>query len=47
VEVLLGSHRRAAAVLDEGHVVGVLYAPHLEAAMRRAAASLGASSLSR
>ena len=43
VECLGGSRRRAAAVLEDGHVVGVLYAPHLEAALRRATANLGAS----
>ena len=47
VEVLLGARRRAAVVLEDGRVVGVLYTAHLEAAMRRAAASFGASSLSR
>ena len=45
VEALLGDHRRAAAVVDEGRVVGVLYAAHLEAAMR-AAAAFGPSSIS-
>ena len=47
VETLLGSRRRAAAVLDGGRVVGVLYAPHLEAALRRATAGLGTQSLRR
>lgn len=45
VEALLVHHRRAAAVIDEGCVVGVLYAAHLEAAMRRAAARFGRSSI--
>jgi hypothetical protein len=34
-------------VLVDGRVVGVLYAPHLEAALRRATASLGISSIPR
>ncbi len=41
VESLGACRCRAAAVLEDGHVVGVLYAPHLEAALRRATASLG------
>ncbi len=47
VESLLGAHRRAAAVIENGQVVGVIYAAHLEAALRRAASSFGASSASR
>lgn len=47
VETLLGGRRRAAAVLEGGRVVGVLYAPHLESALRRAAAGLGTQSLRR
>lgn len=47
VEAVLAGRRRAAAVLEAGQVVGVLYAAHLEAALRRATASLGASSISR
>ncbi len=43
LECLSARRRRAAAVLEDGRVVGVLYAPHLEAALRRATASLGAS----
>ncbi|MGA3215345.1 MAG: site-2 protease family protein [Acidimicrobiales bacterium] len=46
-EVLLGARRRAAAVLEDGQVVGVLYAAHLEAALRRATSGLGASSTRR
>jgi len=44
-EALLAGRRRAAAVLENGRVVGVLYAPHLEAALRRATAGLRTSSL--
>ena len=44
-ECLLPSRRRAAAVLADGHVLGVLYAPHLEAALRNA--TTGASSVRR
>ena len=47
VECLVAHRRRAAAVLVDGRVVGVLYAPHLEAALRRATASLGTSSIPR
>ncbi len=47
VECLVAHRRRAAAVLADGRVVGVLYAPHLEAALRRATASLGTSSIPR
>jgi len=47
VEALASGRRRAAAVTADGHVVGVLYAPHLEAALRRATSGLGASSLPR
>jgi CBS domain-containing protein len=47
VEALAAGRRRAAAVTADGHVVGVLYAPHLEAALRRATSHLGASSLRR
>ncbi|MGO9583798.1 MAG: site-2 protease family protein [Acidimicrobiales bacterium] len=47
VESLLAGRRRAAAVLEDGQVVGVLYAAHLEAALRRATAGLGASSTQR
>jgi Zn-dependent protease len=47
VETLLGGQRRAAAVLEDGRVIGVLYAAHLEAALRRATAWPGASSISR
>ena len=36
-----------AAVLKDGHVVGVIYAAHLQAALRRATASLRTTSLSR
>jgi Zn-dependent protease len=46
-ESLLGARRRAAAVLEDGQVVGVLYTAHLEAALRRATAGLGASSIRR
>jgi predicted transcriptional regulator len=47
VESLLGGRRRAAAVLEDGQVVGVLYAAHLEAALRQATAGFGASSTRR
>lgn len=47
VECLVAHRRRAAAVLVDGRVVGVLYAPHLEAALRRATASFGTSSIPR
>jgi Zn-dependent protease/predicted transcriptional regulator len=47
VEAVLKGRRRAAVVLEAGQVVGVLYAAHLEAALRRAAASHGTSSISR
>ena len=43
VECLAGHRRRAAAVLQDGRVVGVLYAPHLEAAVRRAVTVTGTS----
>ena len=43
LECLSARRRRAAAVLEDGRVVGVLYAPHLEATLRRATAKLGAS----
>jgi Zn-dependent protease len=47
VQTLLAGRRRAAAVLDGDHIVGVLYAPHLQSALRRATASLGAASVRR
>lgn len=47
VECLPFSGRRAAAVLDDNRVVGVLYAAHLEAALRRATAGRGVSSAQR
>ena len=47
VECATFSGRRAAAVLDDDHVVGVLYAAHLEAALRRATAGRGVSSAQR
>ena len=47
VERLLPARRRAAVVLDGDRVVGVLYAPHLEAALRRATANLRPSSVRR
>jgi len=43
VECFGAFRRRAAAVLDDGHVVGVLYAPHLAAALRRATGTQGIS----
>ena len=43
LECLAARRRRAAVVLEDGRVVGVLYAPHLQAALRRATASLGAA----
>ena len=43
VECLVAHRRRAAAVLEDGRVVGVLYAPHLEAAFRRALTGAGIS----
>ena len=46
-EALLAGRRRAAAVLDNGAVIGVLYAAHLEAALRRATAGFGASTSGR
>lgn len=42
VQTLLGDRRRAAAVLEDGHVVGVIYAPHVAVAMRRATAGTAA-----
>jgi hypothetical protein len=47
LECLAGGRRRAAAVLDGEQVVGVLYAPHLQAALRRATAGLGTPSVRR
>ncbi|MGA3352197.1 MAG: site-2 protease family protein [Acidimicrobiales bacterium] len=47
LESVLAARRRAAVVLENGQVVGVIYAAHLEAALRRATASFGASSTSR
>jgi predicted transcriptional regulator len=47
VESLLAAHRRAAAVIENGQVVGVIYAAHLEAALRRATSAFGAPSTSR
>jgi Zn-dependent protease len=41
VECLGVLRRRAAAVVEDGRVVGVIYAPHLQAALRRATAALG------
>ena len=38
VERLLAGRRRAAAVIKDGQVVGVIYSPHLVAALRRATA---------
>ncbi len=43
VECLAPRRLRAAAVLADGRVVGVLYAPHLQAALRRATATLSTS----
>jgi Zn-dependent protease len=43
VECLPVGGRRAAAVIDDNRVVGVLYAAHLEAALRRATAGGGVS----
>jgi Zn-dependent protease len=43
LERLLGGRRRAATVIEDGRVVGVLYSPHLLAAVRRATAAAGAS----
>jgi Zn-dependent protease len=45
VECFSASRRRAAAVLEDGRVVGVIYAPHLDAALRRATGSVGAPSI--
>ena len=47
VTTLLAGQRRAAAVLVDGAVVGVLYSAHLEAALRRATTLPGATSISR
>jgi len=47
VERLPAARRRAAAVLEDNRVVGMLYAPHVEAALRRATARLGAPSARR
>ena len=44
-ERLLGGRRRAATVIEDGRVVGVLYSPHLLAAVRRATAAAGASTM--
>ena len=44
VECLVAHRRRAAAVLQDGRGVGVLYLPHLAAALHRASAGLGTSS---
>ena len=44
VECLVAHRRRAAAVLQDGRVVGVLYLPHLAEALHRASAGLGTSS---
>ena len=45
VDCLATGRRRVAAVLDGERVVGVLYAPHLQAALRRATAGLGAGTV--
>jgi Zn-dependent protease len=47
VECLGAFRRRAAAVVEDGRVVGVLYAPHLEAALRRATTGPGISGIRR
>ena len=47
VECLIACRRRAAAVLEDGRVVGVLYGPHLEAALHRGTTSLGTSRIGR
>jgi len=44
---LQASAGRVLPVLDDGRVVGVLYAPHLETALRRTTAGLGATSIRR
>ena len=47
VDHLSAVGRRAAAVLDNDHVVGVMYSAHVEAALRRATTALGASTVRR
>jgi hypothetical protein len=45
--LLPSGSRRAAAVLEEDRVVGVLYAPHVAAALRRATDGLNTSGVRR